>query len=120
MKAIFYNPMSGQITKAIEGPDQIIEINKGPNEEYIEGEIFGAINDYKIIDKVLTKKASFNLTVSGRTISNIPVGTKVQVNLQGTVEVDDGSLSLDAQYNDEVLLVFMHPDYLHTTLRVAV
>lgn len=120
MKAIFYNSTTGQVTKAIEGPDDIVEINKQPDEEYIEGELFESINDYKVINGVLTKKPAFDLTVSGRTISNVPVGTKVQVNLQGTFQVDDGSVTLDAQYNDEVLLVFMHPDYLNTTLRVTI
>lgn len=120
MKAIYYDLGTGQVTKTIEGPDHIIEDNKQGNEGYIEGEIFDGINNYKIINGVLTRKPPLDLSVAGQTVSNIPVGTKVQINLQGTVEINDGSLTLDAQYSDEVLLVFMHPDYLITTLRVAV
>lgn len=119
MKAIYYIPETGKITKSIEAIDYIIDANKSNGEEYIEGEVDN-IDNYKVINKTIVAKQELPIVVEGYTITNIPVNTQVQVNLQPLFTVNDGILELEATYNQVVLVNFYNEDYLPKTIQVSV
>lgn len=120
MKAIYYTTSDGHVTKAIEAIESMIEINKESNESYIEGELEGEPVDYKVIDGVLTKKEELPIIINGTTINNIPINTFVTVNLQPTIEVNDGILDLEATYNQVVTVYFYNKEYLSKTIKISV
>lgn len=119
MKAIYYKTSSGYVTKAIEGPEGIIELNKDDEESIIEGELAGDPADYVVIDGVLQLKLSFEISVNGTAITGIPPGTFVTVGFQSPVLVNDGSVELEAQYSQEVLVCFENPAYLPMSIKVT-
>lgn len=119
MKAIFYIPETGKITKCIEAIDYIIDANKDRGEEYIEGEVDN-IDNYKVINGEVIPKLELPITINGTTISNIPFYTTVQINLQDPFIVNDGTLELEATYNQVVLVYFYNEGYLPKTIQVNV
>lgn len=119
MKAIYYIPETGKITKCIEAIDYIIQSNKNEDEEYIEG-VVDKIENYKVIDKTLVPKEELPIVINGTVISNIPTNTFVKINLQPFFVVDDGVLELEATYNQVVIVYLQHQDYISKTIQVSV
>lgn len=119
MKAIFYIPETGKITKCIEAINYIIEANKAEGEEYIEGEVDN-VDNYKVVNGAVVHKQELPVVLNGTTISNIPVNTYVQINLQPVFIVDDGVLELEATYNQVVLVYLHNADYIPKTIQVSV
>lgn len=119
MKAIFFIPETGKITKCIEAINYIIEANKNAEEEYIEGEVDN-IDNYMVIDGSVIQKQELPIVINGTIISNIPTNTYVQINLQPFFVVDDGVLELEATYNQVVIVYLQHQDYISKTIQVSV
>lgn len=121
MKAICYNTKSGCITKAIEGSLDIIKLNLGKDESYIEGDLENkALDDYLVSGKSLVIKPTMNVSIVNNKIRGIPVNTTVCVNSQGFQVVNDGELELVGTYPDNVLVTLFNEAYQSLTLTVAV
>lgn len=120
MKAIYYDTQTGLVTKAIEGTQETIDLNTGPGEAYIEGELDESPSDYMVASGAVQRKPEFSVTVAGSAISNIPQGTYVTVGFQAPVKVDDGVVELDAQYEQQVTVSLYNEAYIPLTLKVNV
>lgn len=119
MKAIYYRLLGGYVTKTVEASFEIVELNKQSDEAYIEGELGGNTGDYRVLNGLLVKKPEFDLAITASTISNIPAGTTVCVNLQQPYLVNDGSVTLSGSYAEEVNVALEHPEYLTKFVKVA-
>jgi len=120
MKAIYYDQTTGIITKAIEATDEIVELNKGPNEAILEGDPPENINEYMVVGGVVQKKPAMPISVSSTTISGIPTGTEVLIPNEPPYIVDTGSVTLNGNYPQAILVTLQHPQYLAATVTVTI
>lgn len=117
MRAIYYVPETGQITKCIDAINEIIVANKADNEEFIEGYV-EKFEDYMVVNQSLVKKQEFDFVIDGNVISNIPIETYVIVGLQSPVLVNDGFIELSGVYSQEIIVYFYNVTYIAKQIKV--
>lgn len=78
MNFIIYTTATGEITKSVQCPEEIIALQCREGETWIEGvQVEDA--DFYVLDEQLCERPAFALNVEGRVISGVPAGATVTV-----------------------------------------
>lgn len=117
MRAIFYIPATGLVTKCIEGTPEIIEANKGPGEEFIEGQVDDP-SAYLVVNGEAVPKPSMPIVITGNTITQIPAGTTAISGIFSPVIVEDGTLAISTQHPQKVRVSLINDLFISTTVEV--
>lgn len=120
MKATVYKLTTGVISKAIEGAEDIIRLNIGPDETMLAAEAPGDIDDYLVVDGGFQKKPNLPITVTGSTIHNIPSGTEVLAPGEAPFVTDGGSITFAGKFPQTILVSLIHPQYLPASVTVTI
>lgn len=117
MRAIFYDTRTTIVTKCMEGSADLIKLNKGPHEEFVEGYVDNP-SDYLVVNGAAAMKPRLPYTVSGNVISGIPAGTTAVAGLFPATVINDGVLELVTQYPQKVLVSLLNDMYLAVDVEV--
>jgi len=93
MRYVVYITNSGEITKNIVCPESTIQLQLTSEENYIQN--IDVVDDTKfyIVNETVTPRPTFSESVSGTTISNLPIPTTVRTN-NSSYTITDGSAEL--------------------------